>query len=134
MNPSGHDFNWVKARRNCVSAEWIQFKESLEKSVRDIQEDFPRENRRCGRLSFKEETPDALVVTRSRDYAKHMILISRDGPEIRFRLAGEIGPAKDLFVAVLVLNETGHCRYKVGDIEFLRWQVIRRALEQFAYS
>ena len=126
MSPKDHEFNWVKARSECVlSLEFGRLKDSVKNSIQEIQE-----LRSC---HLREVSPKELWV-----YEKNTVTGSEYGVSLFLRINDHEGDhiavmdymQETSFKITLALNDDGQCRYVVnGEGEYLRWQIVRRALE-----
>ncbi len=125
MCPKDHDFNWVRARRECVVAVEFKFlKDSVKKSVDEFGE--PRA------FEVREPSPRELYVCRyniaQQEYGVMFALTEEAGGNRHIEVINNTREGS--FKVTLVLNEKGRCRYQVdGEGEYLRWQIVRRALE-----
>ena len=150
-----HDFDWVTAKRRCtfVCKEQVDlFREDVRMSVeRRIKNITSEDERRTVLLDFDdtEEVPnvDATFKVRKKffpdrgDY-EAMILFEVVGDRIEVY---EVIPAKKidrtlLFEVTMALNASGEERYETRNIKvpefngtFLRWQVIKMALENLYF-
>ena len=122
MSPESHEFNWVKARSECVlPLEFERLKDSVKNSIQEIQE--PR-SFHLREVSSRElwvygnnSESGVLFVLRTNDHKGDHIAVVNSIRNISFKIT-------------LALNDNGQCRYVVnGEGEYLRWQIVRRALE-----
>ena len=129
--PTEHDdFNWVEARNNCSIAKVFEaLKQTVEANIKERQEQLGAGSSRSPRLE---------------DRGSHEFMVVRDSPfnAVGFRLQGDhifiedSTNGKPLFELTVALNDDGECRFKVAveggladEREFLRWQVVRKAIE-----
>lgn len=126
--PTDHDFNWVKATRECsVFCEMSRLSGTVESAVED---------RECSQIKFIEHSKDHFSVCHLKDHPASEEDFDWCVHFIRQpdRITVEHGVAKkgvvNKYVLTLTLNDDGECRYRIdGEGEYLRWQVIRRALD-----
>ena len=131
MSPKDHEFNWVKARSECVlPLEFERLKDSVKNSIQEIQE--PRNFDIC-EISTRELW---VYRTPNRDDSKDGVLfvLRMDEPKREDHIS-VINYLRDTsFEITLTLNDNGQCRYRMdGEGEHLRWQIVRRALEPFFF-
>ena len=132
-DPKDHEFNWVKARSECVlPLEFERVKDSVKNSIQEIQ-DHPRNFDICERSTreFWVYRPP------NRDDSKSGVLfvLRMDEPNGGDHIA-VINYLRDTsFEITLTLNDNGQCRYRMdGEGEYLRWQIVRRALEPLFFQ
>ena len=127
MSPKDHEFNWVKARSECVlSLEFERLKDSVKDSIQEIESELRS-------LNMREVSPKELWV-----YEKNKVTGSEYGVSLFLRINDHEGDhiavmdhmRNTSFKITLALNDNGQCRYVVnGEGKYLRWQIVRRALE-----
>ena len=127
-DPKEHDFNWVKAHRECsVLCEYGHLRNAVEASVKE---------RNADDIQFRILNEDHFSVCRlqpgsppaSENY-DHCVHFSRNPKEIKITDATRGGKDKSCSLS-LTLNDNGDCRYQInGGGEFLRWQVAKLALQ-----
>ena len=130
MSSKGHDFNWVKARRECVVVlEFERLKDAVMASIREAQE---------AGVEVREASAHELWVglSASPEYGVLFSLEGYNGGPRHIRVVDYAAGKADAksFGVTLVLNDNGECRYQIdGEGEYLRWHVIRRALEPLLF-
>ena len=127
MSPKSHEFNWVKARSECVlPLEFERLKDSVKNSIQEIESELRS-------FDMREVSPRELWV-----YEKNTVTGSKYGVSLILRTNDHEGDhiavmdymQNTSFKITLTLNDNGQCRYVVnGDGEHLRWQIVRRTLE-----
>lgn len=129
MCPKDHDFDWVKARRECVLPhEYRKLKDA-------VRQDIEGADDRAGKVQAREISTTDFWVYRTIYGSESGVsfLLSND----KYGNPGHIfitDHKKMEFTVTLVLNDEGECRYQIdGEGEYLRWQVVRRALESFMF-
>ena len=117
------DFNWVEARHNCsIVAEFEKLRRDVEKAT----EQHKKLTRDDARFEFYDKDSGFFVVRCFRGHEDETgAVFTRKNGSI------EIDAAATKFTVSLTLNDDGECRYRIDDgpQEYLRWQVIRRALQ-----
>ena len=107
MSPKGHEFNWVKARSECVlPLELERLKDSVKNSIQEIQE--------LRSFDIREVSPKELWV-----YGKNKVTGSEYGVEFILRTNDHEGDhiavmdymRNTSFKITLALNDNGQCRY-----------------------
>ena len=131
-DPKDHEFNWVKARSECVMPlEFERLKDSVKKSIQEIQEPRNFDIRECSTRKFW-----VYNMPYSDDSEAGVLFVLRmDEPKGEDHIA-VINYLRDTsFEITLTLNDNGQCRYRMdGKGEHLRWQIVRRALEPLFFQ
>lgn len=135
MSPKDHGFDWVTVRSECsLAVQFERLKADVEKNVED-------RNDIVGKVLGFEFKKNSLFFTVVRTSAKttRWVTFQLSPPEVmggtsdRIQVVDE--DKNELFRIALTLNSNGDCRYKIAEDdgpyegEYLRWQVLRRALE-----
>ena len=115
------DFNWVDARHNC--SIMVEF-EKLRRDVEKATEQHKKLTLDDARFEFHDEGEFFVVRCLPRHGDETGAVFTRKNGSIEVDAATR-------FAVSLTLNDDGECRYRIGDgpQEYLRWQVIRRALQ-----
>ena len=121
------DFDWVTAQYNCsLPVQFSLLQQSAEKSVAARKQVFG--GAPLDRLRFEEISDEAFSVTlASRHYPKTVVIcLLEDHIDV---VKVEDNNRSTMFKVTLELNGEGECVFQIdGAGEFLRWQVVRRAL------
>ena len=133
MSPKRHDFAWVAARAECsLDVEFERLKAA-------VQDDIAARNelvRNDDNIHFelrkreKERRFDVIAYCNPMRSSTVYFMLKQ-----RYILV-EDNAEDEIFRAALTLNADGDCRYKMAkgedetyDGEYLRWQIIQKALE-----
>ena len=130
-NKEDHDFNWVKARRECsVEAEFVHLRYSVEHSTSERQNGLKPDHKSL--LKFQELNNLEFIVI-STAFGMRTVLFTRQGNHIVVKKTiGEEEP--EICELTLTLTDEGKCRFKIdGNGEYLRWQVARKSLEEIFF-
>ena len=133
MSPEKHDFDWVTVRAECSLA--VQF----ERIKAAIKEDIVARNKLVSNgdslhfeLSEREKERMFYVTAHCNPKSSSSVYFMLEPSYILV----EDNAEHEMFRASLTLNADGDCRYKMAkgedgtyDGEYLRWQVIQKALE-----
>ena len=123
MSPNDHNFDWVEARHNCsIRVEFEKLRRDVEKAT-EQQQKLTRDD---ARFEFYDKDSGFFVVQCFRGHEDETgAVFTRKNGSI------EVDAAATKFTVSLTLNDDGECRYRIDDgpQEYLRWQVIRRALQ-----
>ena len=133
-NKQEHDFNWIRELQNCtLQAQFACIRMDCQEAVRQRNlkhEDFKENHNGRSMFDIKSiEKLDSFHVWRNDD----------SGHDVHFTLqAGVVKitakSGKEMIVK-LTLTDGGECRFKIDDESgFLRWQVVRRALEELLFA
>ena len=140
MTPKDHDFNWVKARRECsVLCEMSKLSSAVKACVEARRLDAngdPRANIRFRELSKEHFCVCRLSVPSQGDEDfDWCVHFTRDNPEeIKIEQSGKRGPEK-CYRVTLTLSDDGECRYRINDEgKYLRWQVAKIVLEGLLFG
>ncbi len=133
MSPKDHGFDWVTVRAECSLA--VQF----ERIKAAVKEDIVARNKLVSNggslhFNFSEREKDRMFYVTAHYNPKNSssvyFMLNPSHILVQDNVENEI------FRASLTLNADGDCRYKMAkgedgtyDGEYLRWQVIRKALE-----
>lgn len=155
-DPSSHDFDWVAARRRCTfkCKEQVDiFREAVRMSVERRIKDITSEDERRGALLDFDDTEvvenvDAAFKVRKKSFPDYggydaMVLfeVVADRIEVFLSIPPRGEAPKLIFEVRMILTKDGKERYQTSNIKrldlegvFLRWQVIRIALEPLFFS
>ena len=132
-NKFEHDFNWVTARQSCtLQTEFERMRMDCHEAIRQRNLQFEDFNTQHGRSMFgidhvKERS--VFIVLRNDDSVRETHFVLKNGEIVI------VPKPEKKMVVTLSLTENGECRYKIdGEGEYLRWQVIRRALEETLFG
>ena len=125
------NFDWVTAHAGCTVARMFQ------KLQDGAQADVERRNgagfgrTHSARFEFHagEDGFDVVrVADSSSDHA--VVTFQREGPRIEIT-----GDGVDVRITAIVgINPSGECRYFVGELEFLAWEIRKQALDQLFFA
>ena len=133
MDPTDPDFDWVTARHQCsLHFEFEKLKRDLERNTKTRRDLAPVD--RASEVAYKEDgntcsvirgpLPPAIGTTWS---------VTFNLKEDRICVSNNF--SKRPLSLTLTLNDYGECRFQIdGEGAFLRWQVIRRALESIFFD
>ena len=131
-NPEHPDFNWVKARYECSLG--LEF-ECLRKDIERCRDEWAAQQPQngVGHKIVVSGSPEVICVERRtgspRRPASVRFVLHAD-----YILVDSTNSVKQ-FKLTLTLNDEGDCRYRIdGDGEFIRWQVLHRALEPLLFG
>ncbi len=130
---TGHDdnFDWVSAQAGCSAVQMFQRLQDGAKA--DVDRRNAAASGRSDNWRFEfHEGDDGFEVVRvaasSKDGAA--VTFAREGPRINID-----GDGVDVRItAVVGINPSGECRYFVGELEFLGWEVRKQALDQLFFE
>jgi hypothetical protein len=125
------NFDWVSAQAGCSAVQMFQ------KLHIGAKADVERRNSagagRSDHWRFElHGEDDSFEVIRIADSSKDgaVVTFSLDGPRINID-----GDGVDVRItAVVGINPAGECRYFVGELEFLGWEVRKQALDQLFFE
>jgi hypothetical protein len=128
---SDDNFDWVSAQAGCSAVQMFQ------KLQEGAKADVERRNFAAARrndnwqFEFHPGEDDFEVV--------RIAPSSKDGAAVTFTLNGPRididGDGVDVRItAVVGINPGGECRYFVGELEFLGWEVRKQALDQLFFE
>ena len=132
MNPEDQDFDWVTEHLECsVAYEFAKLESAAKKAVEKLCQSghYGPETE----IEFQSKGQKVFEVIRDRKpWEADSIRFCRDGKEIAVE---DTRKENVIFKITLTLTEEGECRYQIdGKGEFLRWQVIRRALKPLFFG
>jgi len=128
---SDDNFDWVSAQAGCSAVQMFQ------KLQDGAQADVERRNAAASgrgdqwRFEF-HDGDDGFEVVRIAVSSKHgaAVTFAREGPRINID-----GDGVDVRItAVVGINPSGECRYFVGELEYLGWEVRKQALDQLFFE
>jgi hypothetical protein len=128
---SDDNFDWVTAQAACSAVEMFQKLQDGAKADVD-RRNFAASTRNDNwRFEFHAGEDDFEVV--------RIAPSSKDGAAVSFTLNG---PRIDIdgdgvevrMTAIVGINPAGQCRYFVGELEFLGWEVRKQALDQLFFE
>ena len=139
---NARDFNWVKARQDCtVQAAFGCFRHEVRNAIDERNQLFPDHEKKHGTKFFS-----VVGFKKGDDYRPDVFKVFRHdnaGGQVTFQLSLEKGciqvtrelECKDSFRITLALGDDGECRFQIdGSGEYLRWQVVRRALHKLLFA
>ena len=140
---NSHDFNWVQARQNCTAqAAFGCFRHEVRNAVDERNQRFPDHEK-----SFGKKFCSVDGVKKGDDYRTDVFKVCRHDAsceQVTFQLyikkgciqvIRELACKKDSFRITLALGDDGECRFQInGSGEYLRWQVVRRALQNLLFA
>ena len=131
MCSDDHEFNWVRARLGCSPVSQFELiKDYVRKDIEEMQESLPPN----ANLQYTETHSHSFKVERwpvEGGKREHGVVFYLEGGHILItnRVQG------NSFKVTVNLDDKGRCTYRIdGDGEYLRWQVIRKALEPLFFS
>ena len=135
MNPQDQNFDWVKATVACTLRREFQ---ELSRLARENYDAFVSPEAPANPATFeyrKKSDPEEFFIVRRTE---------NDATHVCFRLNGNKIAVLDItrhseklrFTVTVGLNRDGECRYRISNKEgeFLRWQVLREALEHLFFK
>ena len=123
MTSKEHDFDWVTALEECsLPSEFVQLRRMAEKNTE-------KRKGAISNLGFNKNGNNTFVIYREDE--KHVAFELHSG---HIRVGGT--GIKDRLLLTLTLNDKGECRYRVdgGEEEFLRWQIMKKALRDLLFD
>ena len=119
------DFNWVRAERECsVGYEFAKLEAAVKTSVQEIKNHPPKTETKTI-FEFKWESQKRFYVAKHANIGGNGVVFERDGGKIVVQDFN----GNPMFCITLALNDEGECRYRInGEGEYLRWQVVKKAL------
>ena len=134
MSPRNQDFKWVTALRECtVEREFGLMKKDTQANRDEFVLGQPESLDSSFTFKEKQAPPEFWVSRRGNQGTK----------DVSFRLNGkqisvfDIVPSGESLKMLITpfLNDEGECRYRIGGKgEFLRWQVLRKALKDLFFN
>jgi hypothetical protein len=128
---SDDNFDWVSAQAGCSVTQMFQ------KLKDGAQADVERRNGagsgRTDNWRFEFHDDEAsFEIVRTGDSSKEgaAVTFQREGPRINIDGDG----VEVRITAVVGINPAGECRYFVGELEFLGWEVRKQALDQLFFE
>jgi hypothetical protein len=128
---SDDNFDWVSAQAGCSAGQMFQKLQDGAKA--DVDRRNAAASGRGDQWQFEfHDGDDGFEVVRiaasSKDGAA--VTFAREGPRINID-----GDGVDVRItAVVGINPAGECRYFVGELEFLGWEVRKQALDQLFFE
>jgi hypothetical protein len=128
---SDDNFDWVSAQAGCSALQMFQKLQEGAKADVD-RRNFTAPGRSDGwRFEFHAGDDEFEVV--------RIAGSSKDGAAVTFALEGPRinvdGDGVDVRItAVVGINPAGECRYFVGELEYLGWEVRKQALDQLFFE
>ena len=132
MNPQDQDFDWVTEHLGCsVAYEFAKLELAAKTAVEKLCQ-----SEHCGpeiEIKFQSKGQKLFEVSRNRTtWEGASLQFCRNRKEI---IVKDTRKETVVFKITLTLTEEGECRYQIdGKGEFLRWQVIRRALKPLFFG
>ena len=132
-NKFEHDFDWVGALQNCtLQGEFAGMRMDCQEAVRQRNLQFEDFNTQHGRSMFNIdhiEEHAVFTVWRNDNSEREVKFVLKNGA---IKIALKRGKK---MAVTMSLTDDGECRYKIdGEGEYLRWQVIRRGLEETLFG
>ena len=128
---SDDNFDWVSAQAGCSAVQMFQRLEDGAKA--DVERRNAAASSRSDNWRFEFHAgDDGFEVVRIADSSKDgaAVTFAREGPRINID-----GDGVDVRItAVVGINPSGDCRYFVGELEFLGWEVRKQALDQLFFE
>jgi hypothetical protein len=128
---SDDNFDWVSAQAGCSAVQ--MFQKLQDGAEADVERRNAAASGRSDNWRFEfHDGDDGFEVVRiaasSKDGAA--VTFAREGPRISID-----GDGVDVRItAVVGINPSGDCRYFVGELEFLCWEVRKQALDQLFFE
>ena len=128
---SDDNFDWVSAQAGCSAVQMFQRLQDGAKA--DVERRNAAASGRSDDWRFEfHDGDDGFEVVRiaasSKDGAA--VTFAREGPRINID-----GDGVDVrIIAVVGINPSGDCRYFVGELEYLGWEVRKQALDQLFFE
>jgi hypothetical protein len=127
MASTTDDFDWVSAQAACSTAQ--MFQRLLDGARKDVEQREKAASDREDRWGFEvhSDDEDHFEVARTTNSGKAgaFVTFERVGP--RINITGD-GVDVELF-AMVGINHAGECRYFVGEVEYLGWEIRKMALD-----
>jgi sugar-specific transcriptional regulator TrmB len=127
MASTNDDFDWVSAQAACSTAE--MFQRLLDGARKDVERRINAAPDRDDQWDFEvhSDNEDHFEVARKTNSSKSgaFVTFERVGP--RINISGD-GVDVELF-AVVGINHAGDCRYYVGEVEYMGWEIRKMALD-----
>jgi hypothetical protein len=128
---SDDNFDWVSAQAGCSAIQMFQKLQDGAKADVDRRNAAAAGRADQWRFEF-HDNDDGFEVVRiaasSKDGAA--VTFAREGPRINIG-----GDGVDVRItAVVGINPAGECRYFVGELEYLGWEVRKQALDQLFFE
>jgi hypothetical protein len=123
---SDDNFDWVTAQAGCSAAQMFQKLQDGARADVDRRNSAAANRSDNWRFEFHEDD-DGFEVVRIADSSKAGAAVTfvLDGPRINID-----GDGVDVRITAIVgINHSGDCRYFVGELEFLGWEVRKQALD-----
>ena len=128
---SDDNFDWVSAQAGCSAVQMFQ---KLQDGARaDVDRRNAAASGRSDNWSFEfHDGDDGFEVVRIADSSKDgaAVTFTREGPRINIDGDG----VEVRITAVVGINPAGECRYFVGELEYLGWEVRKQALDQLFFE
>ena len=130
-----HDFNWVKAKRECsVFCEMAHLEKAAQCSVEERRKNAEHDRR--ANIEFRKISQDHFSVCHrttpsygEEDY-DWCVHFQREPEKILVEHTIQKKGVVKRHVLTLTLNNDGDCRYRVDGLgEYLRWQVLKEILD-----
>ena len=121
------DFDWVAAQAACTTEQMFQrLQDGARKDVeRRNASGFGRKDQWQFELNADDEHSFEVARVGSSSTGSAFVTFERDGTRINVS-----GDGVDVqFTAITGINPAGHCRYFVGEHEYLGWEVRKMALD-----
>ena len=128
---SDDNFDWVSAQAGCSAVQMFQRLQDGAKA--DVERRNAAASGRSDAWRFEfHDGDDGFEVVRIAGSSKDgaAVTFAREGPRINID-----GDGVDVrIIAVVGINPSGDCRYFVGELEYLGWEVRKQALDQLFFE
>jgi hypothetical protein len=127
MTSHTDDFDWVSAQAACTATQ--MFQRLLDGARKDVERRATPISGQPDDLRFElhSDSPDHFEIARSGStaHASAFVTFERSGPRIAIS-----GDGVDVEMTVVIgINPAGECRYYVGEVEYLGWEIRKLALD-----
>ena len=126
------DFDWVTAQAGC-SAE-LMFQKLQDGTRADVEKrNGATFGRKDGwRFEFHPDEGDGFEVVRVAGSSKSSAIVTFRREGTRIEISGD---GVDVQITAIVgINPHGDCRYYVGEVEYLGWEVRKQALDMLFFE
>ena len=135
-NPKDHDFNWVKATRECtIECEYWLLRDAAKDNYRELVRPAADSDSEATFEFHEKHDPQEFHVVRRTTHEQKQVCFRLNGNKIAVL---DINPSGETlrFTLTVNLNEDGECHFRVGKDgkDYLRWQVLRRAFRSLFFE
>jgi hypothetical protein len=126
------DFDWVTAQGGCTAEQmFVRLLEGARKDVdRRNASGFGRDD--GWRFEVHADDDRSFEVSRVAGSGKASAFVTFERAGARINISGD-GVDVELF-AIVSINPAGHCRYFVGEHEYLGWEIRKMALDTLFFE